>query len=106
MQRDAFASLNKLHGLIMENGNDELINTYRHLQTSDHFYYMSTKRDNDGKVHQYFSPYASPYEAFMNYMNVAQTLRYGSKRKLMGAFPVLKPSQGKSGFPWMVNGNR
>jgi hypothetical protein len=31
---------------------------------------MSTKTGNDGGVHNYFSPYASPYAAFMNYMNV------------------------------------
>jgi len=42
------------------------------LQTSDHFYYMSTKYWNDGDVHKYFSPYDSPYEAFINYMNVLE----------------------------------
>jgi len=41
-----------------------------YLQTSDHFFYMSTKRSSDGAVHQHFSPYESPFDAFTNYMNV------------------------------------
>lgn len=70
MQRDAFDSLNKLEADIKALHNKELMQTWRTLQTSDHFYYMSTKKGNDGGVHAYFSPYASPYEAFINYMNV------------------------------------
>ena len=77
MQRDAFESLYKFHRAIMESENESLINVYRHLQTSDHFYYMSTKQGHDGNVHQYFSPYRSPYEAFMNYMNVITDLELG-----------------------------
>ncbi len=41
-----------------------------YLLTSDHFYYMSTKKAGDGAVHSYFSPYESPYDAFIRYMNV------------------------------------
>jgi alpha-amylase len=70
MQQDAFESLKKLERSIKNIDNPFLLNTWRHLQTSDHFYYMSTKTGNDGGVHNYFSPYASPYAAFMNYMNV------------------------------------
>lgn len=43
---------------------------WRRLQTSDHFYYMSTKRSGDGVVHQYFSPFESPYDAFVSFANV------------------------------------
>ncbi len=43
---------------------------WRKLQTSDHFYYMCTKWLEDGDVHKYFNPYASPYDAYINYMNV------------------------------------
>lgn len=70
MQRDAFDSLKKLEKKLKLLNNPELLHTWRHLQTSDHFYYMSTKTDADGSVHSYFSPYCSPYEAFINYMNV------------------------------------
>ncbi len=47
-----------------------LLQDWDYLQSSDHFYYMSTKRKSDGAMHQLFSPYDSSYEAFMNYMNV------------------------------------
>jgi alpha-amylase len=47
---------------------------WRRLQTSDHFYYMSTKGSADGEVHSYFSPFESPYEAFIAYMNVLRSL--------------------------------
>lgn len=60
-----------------------LMDTWRKLQTSDHFYYMSTKYWNDGDVHKYFSPYESPYQAFMVYMNVLQDFR----RKLNSLVP-------------------
>lgn len=47
----------------------DLLHEWRKLQTSDHFYYMCTKYWNDGDVHAYFSPYESPYDAFITYMN-------------------------------------
>lgn len=48
---------------------DELLEIWRRMQTSDHFYYMCTKYWSDGDVHKYFSPYDSPYDAYINYMN-------------------------------------
>ncbi|HPR10402.1 MAG TPA: alpha-amylase, partial [Candidatus Saccharibacteria bacterium] len=42
----------------------------------DHFYYMCTKWFKDGDVHAYFSPYASPYEAFTNFMNAWHDLQF------------------------------
>jgi alpha-amylase len=35
---------------------------------------MCTKWFADGDVHKYFSPYESPYDAFIAFMNVAQDL--------------------------------
>jgi alpha-amylase len=70
MQRDAFDSLIKLEGDVKTLLDKTLLDEWRALQTSDHFYYMSTKKGSDGQVHSYFSPYPSPYEAFINYMNV------------------------------------
>jgi alpha-amylase len=70
MQKDAFESLKKLDREVKSLGNPEILKQWRTLQTSDHFYYMSTKNGSDGTVHNYFSPYPSPYEAFINYMNV------------------------------------
>jgi alpha-amylase len=70
MQRDAFDSLLKTEADVKTLNDTGLLKEWRTLQTSDHFYYMSTKKGNDGGVHAYFSPYPSPYEAFINYMNV------------------------------------
>ena len=70
LQQEAF---NKLYGLYEKVAliNDPAIfNDYGHLQESDHFYYMCTKFFSDGEVHKYFNPYDTPYEAFINYMNV------------------------------------
>jgi alpha-amylase len=49
---------------------EETLETWRRLQTSDHFYYMCTKYFADGDVHKYFNPYESPYDAHIIYMNV------------------------------------
>jgi alpha-amylase len=70
IQQDAFDTLLALESKIRKANDDVLLKCWRLLQTSDHFYYMSTKKDDDGNVHSYFSPYPSPYEAFINYMNV------------------------------------
>jgi alpha-amylase len=61
---------------VLATGDDGLIHDWRLLQTSDHVYYMCTKWFNDGDVHAYFSPYESPYEAFMYYMNVLRDIRW------------------------------
>jgi alpha-amylase len=54
--------------------------SWRRLQTSDHFYYMSTKGDGDGAVHRYFSPHESPYDAFVGYMNVLKNINARSRK--------------------------
>ena len=70
LQQDAF---NKLYGLeeklcILDD--PALWGDYGRLQESDHLYYMCTKFFSDGEVHKHFNPYDTPYEAFINYMNV------------------------------------
>lgn len=55
--------------IIPKKNAEALRNTWRKLQTSDHFYYMCTKYWNDGDVHAYFSCYESPYDAYITYMN-------------------------------------
>jgi len=52
-----------------------LLADWRKLTTSDHFYYMCTKYWSDGDVHKYFSHYDSPYDGFINYMNVLDNVR-------------------------------
>ena len=75
LQKEALDTVYALGQEIIHIDDPELIEDWSKLQTSDHFYYMCTKWWNDGDVHKYFSPYESPYEAFIAYMNVMQDLR-------------------------------
>ena len=70
MQKDALGSLYALEEPVGGSKDAGLAETWRQLQTSDHFYYMSTKRFADGAVHKYFNAYASPYDAYINFMNI------------------------------------
>ena len=54
--------------------NPDLIDKWKKLQTSDHFYYMCTKWFSDGDVHKYFNPYDSPYDSFIAFMNILNDL--------------------------------
>ncbi|HEY4330035.1 MAG TPA: glycoside hydrolase family 57 protein [Phycisphaerae bacterium] len=75
MQTDALASLYGMEEKIKAKGDGKLLAEWRKLTTSDHFYYMSTKDKADGSVHSYFRPYDSPYDAYINFMNVLDNLR-------------------------------
>ncbi|MBT3383095.1 MAG: alpha-amylase [Prolixibacteraceae bacterium] len=70
MQKEAFDKLYKLKHRMEKCTDPKLNKDWNYLQVSDHFYYMSTKFFSDGDVHQSFNPFDSPYDAFINYMNV------------------------------------
>jgi alpha-amylase len=70
LQDEAFDAIYAIEHKVKATNNFDIIAEWRYLQTSDHFYYMCTKWFSDGDVHKYFNPYGSPYEAFINYMNV------------------------------------
>ena len=70
LQEEAFNKLYSLLERMQKCEDSELLKDWDYLQVSDHFYYMCTKFFSDGEVHKYFNPYSSPYEAFINYMNV------------------------------------
>lgn len=76
MQHEAMRYIYGLEHDIIRSGDMELIGDWRKLQTSDHPYYMCTKWFHDGDVHAYFSPYDSPYDAFLYYMNAVRDVRY------------------------------
>lgn len=76
MQQEALRHLYALEDDVMRSGDVELISDWRKLQTSDHAYYMCTKWFHDGDVHAYFSPYESPYDAFLYFMNALRDVRY------------------------------
>ena len=70
MEKEAAARIYKLEENVKKTGNPDLMDVWGKMQTSDHFYYMCTKFWSDGDVHKYFSPYDSPYDAYIYYMNV------------------------------------
>ncbi len=75
MQSNALHELYKLEGALKEKGDAELLTDWRRLTSSDHFYYMCTKYWADGDVHKYFSPYESPYDSYINFMNVLDNVQ-------------------------------
>ena len=70
MQQSSIKRLYCIEQEIKESNDPKLIEDWRRLQTSDHFYYMCTKWFSDGDVHKYFSPYTSPYDSFINLTNI------------------------------------
>lgn len=76
MQHEALRHLYDMESSILRTNDITLIGDWRRLQTSDHVYYMCTKWFTDGDVHAYFSPYDSPYDAFLFFMNALRDVRY------------------------------
>jgi alpha-amylase len=70
MQEDAFNRLYSLVDKINKCHDNKILTDWKYLQSSDHFYYMCTKVFSDGDIHQYFNPFSSPYDAYINYMNI------------------------------------
>ena len=70
LQNEAFDKLYSLQEKVYNTEDEGIRQDFSYLQVSDHFYYMSTKFFSDGEVHSYFNPYDTPYDAFINYMNV------------------------------------
>lgn len=74
IQDAAIRAIYRLEKAAKATGDAKIIETWRRLTTSDHFYYMCTKYFADGDVHKYFSPYESPYDAHIYFMNVIADL--------------------------------
>jgi glycosyl hydrolase, family 57 len=70
LQKEAFTELFKIQPLVKKKKNAEINEDYSRLQASEHFYFMRTKLFSGADYHKYILPYESPYEAFINYMNV------------------------------------
>jgi alpha-amylase len=75
MQSNASHELYKLENAIKTLNDSSLLADWRKLGTSDHFYYMCTKFWADGAIHRYFSPYESPYDSYINFMNVLDNIQ-------------------------------
>jgi alpha-amylase len=75
IQTSAINFIYQLENKVLATKDKKLIDNWRLLQTSDHYYYMCTKWFSDGDVHKYFNPYDSPYDAFISFMNAASDLK-------------------------------
>ncbi len=95
LQRDALQRLFALEGRVRAAGSAELLADFRRLSTSDHYYYMATKSAADDEVHAYFSPYESPYEAYIALMHVLSDL----ERRLPDAVRAPAPKRAKRASP-------
>jgi len=94
MQSNAICELYRLEAPVKKSGDPQLLDHWRKLQTSDHFYYMCTKYFADGDVHKYFNPYGSPYDSYINFMNVLDNLRERCFRSSTET-PICNASQNK-----------
>ncbi|SKC97871.1 Glycosyl hydrolase family 57 [Chitinophaga ginsengisegetis] len=65
MQQDAFDTLYALGKKVRATDDDQLKQDWSYLQSADHFYYMGIQDPGNS-----LSPFDSPFDAFINYMNV------------------------------------
>jgi alpha-amylase len=79
LQQAAFRKLYSLAPQVYATDDAPIHLDWKNLQTGDHLYYMCTKVLSDGDVHKYFNPYDSPYDAFINYMNILSDFEYRLK---------------------------
>jgi alpha-amylase len=70
LQQEAVTTLYSASETMEKCEDPDLLRDWYRLQTCDHFYYMTTKYLKEKGMYSFFSPYSSPYEAFVNYMNV------------------------------------
>jgi len=92
IQKQALENMYKFEKVVKSTKDKKLIEDWRKLTTSDHFYYMCTKWFNDGDVHKYFNPYETPYDSFIAFMNILNDIQYRLKektKKMMDEIPLL-----------------
>lgn len=91
MQNDAMGNIYALERAVTDTKDPVLIEDWRKLTTSDHFYYMCTKWFADGDVHKYFNPYDTPYEAFIAFNNVLSDMRFRLDHRQKNPLPKKAP---------------
>ena len=82
MQRGAIDAIYGLEDAVLRTNDKDILRDWRRMQTSDHFYYMCTKWFADGDVHAYFSPYETPYDAYISFMHALTDLKARVEEKL------------------------
>ncbi len=102
MQSNAIHELYRLEKKMRGITDFNIVNDWRKMQTSDHFYYMCTKWFSDGDVHKYFNPYDSPYDSYINFMNILGNLQDRCARHI-ASIPVNQIPQHSSTQTPVVN---
>ena len=74
IQREAIEQLYSIRDKVVYINDDEFNHVWDFMQSSNHFYYMSTKWFV-AQCSANVNPYDSPYEAFMNYMNICSDFK-------------------------------
>jgi alpha-amylase len=94
MQSNALHEIYRLESKVKASGDESILNDWRKMLTSDHFYYMCTKWFSDGDVHKYFNPYESPYDSYINFMNILSNLdaRCTQKKQVLSADKLKMPA--------------
>jgi len=93
IQHEAIGRIYKLEKKVLETENRHILEDWRRLQTSDHFYYMCTKWFSDGDVHKYFNPYETPFDAFISFMNVVEDFELRLEKELIRVRNVKKEKE-------------
>jgi alpha-amylase len=95
LQKDALEALYGLARRVRLKKDKRLTEVWRLLQASDHFYYMGNRWQEAADLTRYLNPYPSPYDAYINFMNVltdySNVLKSGVpaiKKKKGGARPA------------------
>ena len=97
MQSNAIHELYRIEKKVKTTNNEKIISDWRKLQASDHFYYMCTKYFADGDVHKYFNPYDSPYDSYINFMNVLDHLQSRCSEQTTGGIEGSAPGPNSTG---------
>ncbi|HNY02896.1 MAG TPA: polysaccharide deacetylase family protein, partial [Bacteroidales bacterium] len=99
LQDEAFGKLYSYASKVQACKDPEILKDWLYLQTSSHFYYMCTKWFSAGEVHRYFNPYGTPYEAFINYMNVLSDFMIRVDESIAHADEPAEPAPVKKATP-------
>jgi alpha-amylase len=83
---------------------ENLLEIWHYLGSSDHLYYMFTAGGGPGEVHSYFSHFNTPYDAFITYMGVLFDLDARIREDIIQANEPFAFSLGKGKFVKTVYG--
>ncbi len=75
MQANSLMELYKLEAPVKASGDPQLLEDWRRLTSCDHFHDMTTQYSNSPTSLQRSTPYESPYDAYINLMNILDNLR-------------------------------